>query len=175
MKSVRTGVLGAVVVVALALGLSSPVAAAPSCASLQEQEAMAVRAFQSQLMVAAVACNQADAYNRFANKYQSIVSAQGNNLKAHFQRAYGGSGEKKLNDFITELANAWSQVHLADMASYCRATWETMWKLEKHPIDTKQFVELSRNKSFVADIVPVLCAGAAQPGQPQSQMQVARK
>lgn len=175
MRCLRSGMLGAVV--ALAVGFASPSIAAPSCASLQEQEAMAVRAFQSQLMVAAVACNQADAYNRFANKYQSIVSAQGNNLKAHFKRAYGGSSEKKLNDFITELANAWSQVHLADMASYCRATWETMWKLEKHPIDAKQFVELSRNKSFVADIVPVLCSGAAQPGQPQSQtqVQVARK
>lgn len=101
----------------------------PACVNMQEREAMAVRSFQSYLMVAAVACNQAQAYNDFAMRYRDQVNPTVSGLRAYFSRNYAGSGEKKLNDFITNLANVWSQVHMNNMQGYCKQTWDTMWYL----------------------------------------------
>lgn len=156
-------------VLACAFGLLSSAAFAKpaACVSEAERQAMAVRAFQSQLMVAAVACNQADAYNTFARRYQTQLTSQGESLKAYFKRAHAGKSEKELNNFITELANAWSQVHLQNMTSYCKATWATMWQLEKHPQSAADFVTTARNQSYIANVVPVLCDGAAVPAASQ--------
>lgn len=131
-------------------------AALPSCSNDGERQAMVIRSFQSYLMVAAVACNQAQAYNTFVTKNQGVLAAEGTRLKSYFRRVYG-PGEKPLNDFITGLANAWSQIHMSDMASYCRGTWETMWKLDTGKI---QLLDQARLTATQPAVATEMCAGA---------------
>jgi hypothetical protein len=144
------------------LAFTAPASAAlPACANETERQAMAVRALQSYFMVAGVACNQAAAYNKFITKYQSPVSAYGSALKSYFTRVYSGSAERQLNDFITGLANAWSQVHMQDMGTYCKGTWEAMWQLDKEPsADPAKLVQYARSVSVQPAVTSVMCAGA---------------
>ncbi len=144
-------------VIALSVLSALPVRAAlPACVSEIEKQAMVVRSFQSYLMVAAVACNQAQAYNTFISKNQRMISTEGATLKAYFRRVYG-PGEKPLNDFITALANAWSQIHMSDMSAYCRGTWETMWKLDTGKI---QLIDQARLTASQPAVAAEMCAGA---------------
>lgn len=148
-------------VIAALVGLlftSSAQAALPSCASDSERSAMLVRGLQSYLMMAGVACNQGDAYNKFVTANQRELSAQGMALKSYFQRVYGGSAERQMNDFITEIANAWSQVHMRDMATYCKSTWEMMWQLEKQPV---ALTELSKGIAAQPGVTAVMCSGVS--------------
>lgn len=149
------------------LAFSAPARAAlPACASETERQAMAVRALQSYFMVAGVACNQAAAYNKFITKYQSPVSSYGSALKGYFTRVYGGSGERQLNDFITGLANAWSQVHMQDMGNYCKGTWDMMWKLDKETtVDAAKLVQHARAVAVQPAVSAEMCAGATTPTQ----------
>lgn len=150
--------------VAAMIGLlfsSAAQAGLPGCASESERQAMLVRGLQSYLMMAGVACNQGDAYNRFVTRNQSELTAQGHALKAYFQRVYAGNAERRLNDFITEIANAWSQVHLTNMANYCKSTWEMMYLLEKNP---QPLSEVSRGVSTQPGVTAVMCAGVAGAG-----------
>jgi hypothetical protein len=143
--------------IALTVLTAVPVRAAlPACVSETEKQAMIVRSFQSYLMVAAVACNQAQAYNTFISKNQRMISGEGTALKAYFRRVYG-PGEKPLNDFITALANAWSQIHMNDMGTYCRGTWETMWKLDTGKI---QMIEQARLTASQPAVAAEMCSGA---------------
>lgn len=146
----------AAIAIAATLLLSAPAQALPSCASDAERQAMLVRGLQSYLMMAAVACNQSDAYNKFITRNQAELTAQGHALKAYFQRVYGGSSERQLNDFITEIANAWSQVHMTNMSNYCKSTWEMMLQLEKAPAP---LVEVSKGIAAQPSITAVMCAG----------------
>jgi hypothetical protein len=138
-------------------------AARPACTTSAEREAMTVRAFQSYLMVAAVACNQATAYNGFVTRFQPELAASGQRLKGYFQRVYGGNAEKSLNDYITGLANAWSQVHMANMGGYCAATWETMWRLGKGSPDRAALMTYVSGKSADPAVAEELCSGASVP------------
>ena len=114
----------------LSFGPSGAMAALPACQTNLERETMAVRSFQSYLMVAAVACGQSQAYNQFISKHQNALAGNGQHLRAYFKRVYGDrASEKKLTDFITDLANVWSQIHMGDMKGYCTGTWNTMWHL----------------------------------------------
>ena len=160
----------AVSLIAVSVLTAMPVRAAlPACVSESEKQAMIIRSFQSYLMVAAVACNQAQAYNTFIRKNQRVISGEGNTLKAYFNRVYG-PGEKPLNDFITALANAWSQIHMRDMNTYCRGTWETMWKLDTGKI---QLIDQSRLTASQPAVAAEMCSGAIV-STPARQAAVAR-
>lgn len=135
-------------------------ASLPNCASDVERQAMMVRGLQSYLMMAGVACNQADAYNRFVQTNQAELSAQGTALKGYFRRVYGGNYESHLNDFITEIANAWSQVHMSNMSNYCKSTWEMMYRLEKTP---QPLTQLSMGIAAQPSVTAVMCSGIAAP------------
>lgn len=154
----------AVLAVALLLGASAAqpaVAALPACSSAAEKNAMVVRSLQSYLMVAGVGCNQAGAYNKFMTKYQQLVSMHGGVLRSYFSRVYGGSGERQLNNFITGIANAWSQKHMADMTTYCKGTWDMMWQLDKlASADNAKLLELGQAVSVQPVVADELCSGA---------------
>ena len=149
------------VAVALLLSPAPASAALQACTSTAEQQAMQVRSFQSYLMVAGVACNQAAAYNKFMNRYQSFISGHGNNLKSYFTRAYGANSATKMNGLITDLANAWSQIHMKNMNSYCKATWDTFWYLDQEPAATAPAKLLSYAQTTTAPqsmVVGTLCS-----------------
>src|SRR5882724_5487439 len=84
------------------VAFSTPAFAA-SCVRTDEATAFSLRHLQSRLMVAALSCNQRDAYNTFVTRFQSELSDGGRNLISYFDR---NGGKTALNSYITEIANA---------------------------------------------------------------------
>lgn len=113
---------------ALALGLllSAPVAAAgvapAHCAAAGARDALAARALQTDLMVAALVCDRREDYNDFVRRHRDALAAHGNALRAWFRQEYGRAGETEMNRFVTRLANEASRASNADRALYCHAT-----------------------------------------------------
>jgi aromatic ring hydroxylase len=78
--------------------------AAP-CAQPNEMQAIRIRALQTELMMAGLSCNGRKHYSHFVNNYKSELKQYANAMRSYFKRAYGNSGETKMNQFVTQLAN----------------------------------------------------------------------
>ena len=74
-----------------------------TCITAEEATAFSLRHLQSRLMVAALACNQRDAYNNFVESFRPPLADAGADLISYFQRT--GGGQNALNRHVTELAN----------------------------------------------------------------------
>ncbi len=101
-------------------GLAAAAVALPAMASpcLQpaEQSGFHLHAFQSQLMVAALNCRQEDGYNSFVRRFQPDLRGAYRHVNNHFRRA---GGVRKLDEYITNLANAQSQEGIRQGAAFC--------------------------------------------------------
>lgn len=90
------------------------------CANKDEAIAIGVKKMQTELMVAALSCNQRNSYNQFVRKYNMDLAHNGRMLRSYFQRNYGGAAEYHMNRFVTGLANAHSSGSLkATEMEYC--------------------------------------------------------
>lgn len=116
MRSVRSLVLGAVAAAALA---AAPAANAATCVAGKDETALQTRVVQTELMVAALSCNQTENYNSFVRMHQKELMRAHERLRGLFRKVYGRSGGDKLNEFITRLANESSQRSLSDVKAFC--------------------------------------------------------
>jgi hypothetical protein len=94
-------------------------AIAQTCVQPAERAAFDVRALQSQLMVAALSCNQDAAYNAFVRKFQGELTGAYRGVQGHFRRTAGGAHQRELDSFITQMANAQSQDQIRSGSQYC--------------------------------------------------------
>ncbi|MEQ9449134.1 MAG: hypothetical protein RLN70_09560 [Rhodospirillaceae bacterium] len=143
-----------VVVLAMAAGLAPASAAAelPACLSAEEQHAFNLRHLQSRFMVAALACNQREAYNEFVIRFRPALARAGERLIGYFTRA--GGGQAAINKHITDLANAAGLRRAEDPDSYCARTWRLFWQLEQAPPDLPKVAA----GNLIADIaLPPVC------------------
>jgi hypothetical protein len=92
------------------------------CAASNEQAPLQVRILQTELMVAALTCNQRTDYNAFINRFQPQLSAQGKLLQAFFQRKHGSGSAKALNGFVTRIANESSRRGMLKRGLFCHQT-----------------------------------------------------
>ena len=107
-------------------------AAQAKCANALEAEALDVRVLQSDLMVAALACNQQPEYNAFVKKFSGSLSDHGQALRGYFTRIYRGGAERKINRFITDLANDAAQRSLnTPEDEYCETTRSMFQQVDK--------------------------------------------
>ena len=118
-EGVAALVLG--LVLALAAGGSSAWAAS-ACATAEDEATLNARVLQTELMVAALACGEQQRYNAFVNAFKSELSQRGQLLRAYFKRVHGSSGEKRMNAFVTKLANDAAQRTANGPQAYCAAT-----------------------------------------------------
>ena len=81
-----------------------------------------MRILQTELMVAALTCNQRTDYNAFINRFQPQLSAQGKLLQAFFQRKHGSGSAKALNGFVTRVANESSRRGMLKRGLFCHQT-----------------------------------------------------
>lgn len=89
--------------------------------SAQEKEAMAFRYLQTELMVAALSCGRQEyrnKYNAFVVRYRPALRRNGRILKTIFKRNYGNKGKRRLDRYVTELANDVS-VRSMERAEFC--------------------------------------------------------
>jgi len=78
-----------------------------------------VRRLQTNLMVAALSCGARDSYNNFIVTHRPSLQKYGKAIRIEFRRRYGKEGSKRLNRFITRLANEASARSNADRAAFC--------------------------------------------------------
>ena len=94
-----------------------PAAAGPPCLQPVEKAAFQVHSLQSLLMVAALNCRQEDAYNGFVMRFRGDLGGAYRSVAAHFRRT--GGGTRKLDEHITNLANAHSQDGIRQGSLFC--------------------------------------------------------
>lgn len=103
----------------LAAGLTSP-ALAQGCVRPAERSAVDLRAVQSQLMVAAIACGRSEDYNQFVRRHQNELGAAHRTVFGVFRRAHGAQAQRQYDAYITNLANAQSQEGIRQGSHFCR-------------------------------------------------------
>lgn len=86
-----------------------------------------VRRLQTNLMVAALSCGARADYNAFVINHRSSLKKYGTAIRREFKRRYGKSGSRRLNRFVTRLANEASARSNADRDQFC-ADASTMFK-----------------------------------------------
>jgi hypothetical protein len=117
----RSAVRGAVFTVAVLVTVfSSRPGAAESCARPADQMALNTRVVQTELMVAALACNNHQLYNEFVTRYRSDLIKQGQSLREMFDRRHGRSGTTHMNALVTRLANEASQRSVTQRYGFCQ-------------------------------------------------------
>jgi hypothetical protein len=89
------------------------------CASDTDLAALNARVLQTELMVAALSCDEKQRYNNFVIAYRDVLKDRGQALQALFRRAHGAKASTRLNAFITKLANDASQQVRSRSDDYC--------------------------------------------------------
>jgi hypothetical protein len=92
-----------------------------ACITPKEREAYEVYALRTQVLVGAQSCRMTDRFNVFAMKFSRELTSEGRELRAHYLKTYGKGGDKALDDFVTQIANA-SFVEGSGGGDLCGAT-----------------------------------------------------
>ncbi len=116
------------------------------CVTPDEAAAFDVRHLRSRFMVAALACNQRDAYNEFVTRFRPYLMDAGDRLIGYFARTGGGPGE--INRHVTDLANAAGLRRAENPTSYCTQAWDLFWSLEQAPLDIAKIAASNTIKSM---------------------------
>ena len=102
----------------LLLGAAAP-GQAQSALGAAEQRAFDLRALQSYLMVMALRCGRHDDYNRFVVRFRGELAGAYRTIEAFFRRTHGGQAQRRLDGYITSLANQHSQDGIAVGSGFC--------------------------------------------------------
>ena len=94
-------------------------ALAAECASPAEAAALKTAVMQQELMVAALQCQEAGAYNRFVVAYRPELQDSDAALKAFFVRRGGEHGEAGYDAFKTKAANLSALEQARDSRAFC--------------------------------------------------------
>jgi hypothetical protein len=100
------------------LALANPALAA-GCASPTDAAALKTAVMQQELMVAALQCHEAPAYNRFVMSYRGELQSSDAALKAFFVRRGGEHGEAGYDTFKTKAANLSALEQARDARAFC--------------------------------------------------------
>jgi len=105
----------------LAAGLfSAEVAVAQPCATSVDQGAFDTMALKSELMVVALTCEARPQYNRFIEQFRPDLEREERALNTWFTHAYGGRWRTMHDEYVTNLANAESDVGLKRGTLFCK-------------------------------------------------------
>ncbi len=94
-----------------------------------------VRRMQTHLMVAALSCGARADYNAFVINHRSSLKKYGTAIRQEFKRRYGKAGPRRLNRFVTRLANEASARSNADRDQFCADASTMFEKTAKSRVD----------------------------------------
>jgi len=98
----------------------TPAVASERCATHDEYASLKVAALQQQMMVAALTCHQARAYNGFVRSYRAELQRSDRTMLGLFVREDGKAGDVEYNAYKTRLAND-SMLEKNRRGGFCRA------------------------------------------------------
>ena len=106
---------------ALSLAFAPAAQAVQRCGSDTDQAVFELEALKTELMVVATTCKGAneDRYNAFVTRFRPALVESNRALGQYFARVHGRNGQKQNDIFITELANARSNVARQLGGDYC--------------------------------------------------------
>jgi hypothetical protein len=99
------------------IALSNPALAV--CATRADANALKTAVLQQELMVAALQCHEAGAYNRFVLGYRGELQSSDAALKAFFVKRGGEHGEAGYDTFKTKAANLSGLEQARDARAFC--------------------------------------------------------
>ncbi len=103
--------------------LAAPYAQAQQCSSPSDQTVFDLEALKSSMMVLATGCPGLDNdYNAFVNRYKPELGQNERALTAYFKRTYGRNAQREQDAYVTNLANAQSQVGMHQGSDFCPRT-----------------------------------------------------
>ena len=92
-----------IVACAMVASIMLPSVAQAACAPTSDQASVAIRALQTELMVAGLKCS-ADQWNAFTAKFKSTIKNDADRLQSLFKKTYGPKGgASQMNMFVTQL------------------------------------------------------------------------
>jgi len=147
------------------LGLAAAAGAGPAlaaCLQPPEQRAVDLRTVQSQLMVAAITCRREDDYNRFVTRFQPELARAHNTLTGYFRRVHGAAGQRQMDSYITNLANAQSQSALRQGNQFCRNS-EALWSSAAGVANANAVPQLVTQHQIVGALEAQACRTAPPP------------
>lgn len=103
------------------------------CASDRDLAALDARVLQTELMVAALSCEERERYNQFATTFQSVLMGRADDLRTFFQRIGGKQGPTRMNALVTRLANDASKESQNNADTYCHFASELFEEVLKTP------------------------------------------
>lgn len=86
----------------------------------RETAAVNARLLQTEMMVAALACDLRPQYNQAVRTFEKELVGHGKVLRKMFRRNHGAAAQRHLDKYITRLANEASARSNYDRATYCR-------------------------------------------------------
>ena len=150
----------------LAAGLfSAEVAVAQPCATSVDQGAFDTMALKSELMVVALTCEARPQYNQFVEQFRPDLAREERALDAWFSRAYGGRSRTVHDEYVTNLANAESDVGLKRGTLFCQdhaTLFPTVLRLR----GAEQLVNFASHRVQPQPIVLAACTQARPTGTP---------
>jgi hypothetical protein len=103
------------------------------CANDKDMAALNTRVIQTELMVAALSCEETPRYNKFATSYQDVLVARGGDLRAFFTRTMGPRGITRMDALVTQLANDASKQSQMRADTYCQFAGDLFEKVLQTP------------------------------------------
>ena len=133
-------VCASISLLALSVALTNP-ALALDCATPADIAALKTAVMQQELMVAALQCREAGAYNRFVIDYRGELQASDATLKAFFARRGGKHGEAGYDTFKTKAANLSALAQARNTRSFCADAHALFVAASAHRGSLMSFVE----------------------------------
>ena len=153
------------------LALAHPALAA-GCASSSDASALKTAVMQQELMVAALQCHEAAAYNRFVMAYRGELQSSDATLKAFFVRRGGEHGEAGYDTFKTKAANLSALEQARDAGSFCADAHALFAGVLAHRGSLMSFVDAKSGDTGLGNIciesrpVPVMAKADVKPEKP---------
>jgi hypothetical protein len=146
------------------VALANP-ALAGTCANPAEAAALKTAAMQQELMVAALQCHEANAYNRFVMSYRAELQDSDATLKSFFVRRGGEHGEAGYDTFKTKAANLSALEQARDSHNFCADAHALFTAAMENRGSLASFVDAKASDigSVCTESRPVMMAAADQP------------
>jgi hypothetical protein len=144
-----------------ALAVATP-ALAQSCIPPTERTALDLRAVQSQVMVVALTCGRDADYNAFVTKYQRDLAAAYRTVGTYFRRVHGSAAQREHDVYITNLANAQSQVGISRGSFFCREQEAFLTAVQAQP-NAAALAPLATTHSVPNPIATAACQAPTRP------------
>jgi len=156
---------------ALVLGTlaGGPALAAPPCATDREAEALRVRALQSKLMVAALACGDHGRYDAFIERFEQTLSVEGRVMVDYFARRHGGKRiSRVVDDYVTTQANQHSLDSMTNRSDFCQDASQTFDSLMAGDHETLRLASASIPDHRIESSLACLRVASRAPAKPSA-------